>query len=111
MVTQVSADLTFSVQLPGHDPVCGSVTGSGNRLEVRLSDPAYFAGGRDAGHLRQLAAGLAERGITVVVIAGDVVLLEVGATRSPRWQRVLTRSPYLKVTSLRGAVAGAFGKA
>jgi hypothetical protein len=106
----IAADLTFSVQLPGHDPVCGKVTGSGNRLEVRLSDPAYFAGGRDAGHLRQLAAGLAARGITVVVIAGDVVLLEVGATRSPRWQRVLTRSPHLKVASLRGAVAGALGR-
>jgi hypothetical protein len=107
---RVAADLRFSVELPGHGPVSGTVTGSGSRLEVRLSDPAYFAGGRDAGHLRRLAAGLAERGITVVVIAGDVVLLEVGATRAPWWQRTLSRSPHLRVVSVRGAMTGAVGR-
>ncbi|RZI79065.1 MAG: hypothetical protein EOO67_20945, partial [Microbacterium sp.] len=107
---QIAADLRFSVELPGQTPVSGTVTGSGNRLEVRLSDPAYFAGGRDAGRVRQLAAALAARGITVVVVAGDVVLLEIGATRSPWWQRRVTRSRHLKIVSVRGAVAGAGGR-
>ena len=107
---RVSADLRFSVELPGRAPVGGTVTGSGNRLEVRLSDPASFAGGRDAGHIRSFAAGLAERGITVLVIAGDVVLLEVGATRPPWWQRTITRSRHLKVVSARGAWTGAVGR-
>ena len=108
--TRVSADLRFSVELPGHRAVCGTMAGDGNRLEVRLSDPAYFAGGRDAGHLRRLAAALAARGITVVVIAGDVVLLEVGVTDPPWWQRRLTRSRHLKVASVRGALTGARGR-
>ncbi|MGO4258549.1 FHA domain-containing protein [Marmoricola sp. RAF53] len=108
--SRISADLRFSVELPGRDPVHGTVTGTENRLEVRLSDPASFAGGRDAGHLRQLAAGLAERGIKVIVVAGDVVLLEVGATHAPWWQRTFTRSPHLKIASMRGALTGAAGR-
>lgn len=108
--SQVSADLTFSVDIPGHGPVQGTVRGVGSRLEVRLSDPAYFAGGRDAGHLRRMAAALASRGITVVVIAGDVALLEVGATDPTWWQRRLTRSRHLKVVSMRGALTGAVGR-
>ena len=108
--SQISADLTFSVRVPGHETVQGTVSGTGNRLEVRLSDPAYFAGGRDAAHLRNLAAGLAARGITVVVVAGDTALLEVGATRAPWWQRAFTRSRHLRVVSVRGALAGALGR-
>lgn len=106
----ITADLCFSLELPGQEPVRGSVTGSGNRLEVRLSDPAYFAGGRDAARLRSLAATLAGLGVTVVVIAGDVVLLEIGATETSWWQRRLTRSRHLKVASLRGAVTGVAGR-
>lgn len=107
---RISADLTFSVTVPGHETVQGTVSGTGNRLEVRLSDAGYFAGRRDAGHLRLLAAGLAERGITVAVIAGDVVLLEIGATRAPWWQRTITRSRHLRVVSVRGAFTGALGR-
>lgn len=107
---QIAADLRFSLELPGQPAVSGTVTGSGNRFEVRLSDPAYFAGGRDASQVKRFAAALAARGITVVVISGDVVLLEIGATRSPWWQRGVTRSRHLKIVSLRGAVAGASGR-
>lgn len=107
---QISADLRFSVQLPGHEPVCGAVTGSGNRVVVRLSNPAHFAGGSDAAHLRGLAAVLAARGVTVVVVAGDLVLLEVGRTTAPWWQRPLTRSRHLRITSMRGAVTGVAGR-
>ncbi|MCW2784906.1 MAG: hypothetical protein JWP74_1423 [Marmoricola sp.] len=107
---KVSADLRFSVEIPGKQVVSGVVSGSGSRLEVRLSDPAYFAGGRDAGQLRAFAASLAAQGITVVIIAGDVVLLEVGATRVPWWQRQLTRSRNVRVVSVRGAMTGAAGR-
>ena len=108
--TEITADLRFSVGLPGREPVCGTVTGAGSRLEVRLSDPAYFAGGRDAVALRGFASALAAQGITVVVIAGDVVLLEVGVTDPPWWQRRVTRSRHLKVVSVRGALTGAVGR-
>lgn len=108
--TRISADLTFSVTLPGRKTVQGTLSGSGSRLEVRLTDPAFFGGGRDAGRLRHLAAGLAERGITVVVVAGDVVLLELGATQAPWWQRAVTRSRHLRVVSVRGTLTGALGR-
>lgn len=107
---EISADLAFSVELPGRPTLTGTVVGTGNRLEVRLSDPASFAGRRDAAHLRAFAAALAERGLTVVVMAGDVVLLEIGRTHAAWWQRRLTRSEHLKVASLRGAIAGATGR-
>ncbi|RNL80163.1 FHA domain-containing protein [Nocardioides marmorisolisilvae] len=110
MTTEVAADLRFSVTSPGRATVQGTVAGTGDRLEVRLSDPASFAGGRDAGHLRGLAAGLAARGITMVVIAGDTVLLEIGATHAPWWQRAFTRSRHLRVASVRGALTGALGR-
>lgn len=108
---EISADLRFSVQLPGRDPVCGTVRGSGNRLEVRLSDPASFAGRRDAAALRSFAAALAARDLTVVVRAGETTLLEVGRTRAPWWQRPLTRSPHLRVAGARGALTGLVGRA
>lgn len=110
MDVEFAADLRFSVELPGHPPVCGTVTGSGSRLEVRLSDPASFAGRRDAQALRGFARRLADWGVTVVVIAGDVVLLEVGRTDVPRWQRSLTRSRNLRIVSLKGALVGAGGR-
>lgn len=107
---QIKADLRFSVSLPGRPVVTGTVTGAGNRLEVHLSDPAYFAGGRDAGQLKKFAAALASRGMTVVVVADDTVLLEIGAVHGPWWQRGITGSRHLRVASLRGALAGASGR-
>lgn len=107
---EINGDLRFSVELPGRRAVQGTVRGSGSRIEVRLSDNAIFAGARDAAHLRGLAAMLASRGLTLVVLADDVVLLELGATESPWWQRPITRSRHLRVASVRGALTGAAGR-
>lgn len=106
----VSADLRFSVEIPGYPALCGSLTGSGQRFELRLSDPAFFAGRRDARQLRDLADGLAARGVSIVVMAGDTALLEVGATSAPWWQRPVTRSRHLRVLGMRGALTGASGR-
>lgn len=106
----ISADLRFSVDVPGSEPVCGTVTGSGDRLEVRLSDPAFFAGGRDARRLRGLADSLAARGLTVAIMAGDTPLLEMGAIQASWWQRQVTRSRHLRIVSVRGALTGATGR-
>ncbi len=106
----ISCDLRFSVELPGQQAVHGTVRGSGSRIEVRLSDNAYFAGARDAAQVRGLASMLAARGLTLVVLAGEVVLLELGATDPPSWQRPVTRSRHLRVASVRGALTGAAGR-
>ena len=49
--TRVEADVCFSVDTPGQARVTGSLTGRGSRLELRVSDPAAFAGGADAAGL------------------------------------------------------------
>lgn len=113
MATEVSfaADLQFSVTVPGHGPVSGSLVGCGRRLELRLDDAVAFAGRGDSGAVRAVAEVLAGYGVTMAVIAQDRTLLEVGAT-NPGWlQRRLTRSRHLRVVSLRGALAGARGQA
>lgn len=113
MPTEVSfdADLRFSVSVPGHGPVAGSLTGRGRRLELRLDDAVAFAGRGDSGAVRAVADVLAGYGITVAVIAQERTLLEFGAT-NPGWlQRRVTGSRHLRIVSLRGALAGARGRA
>lgn len=107
---QVSADLRFSLQAPDRGVVEGTLRGSGQRLEVRLSDTVRFAGRRDSASLRTLAAVLAHQGLTVAVVSGEATLLEMGVVRGSWWQRRVTRSPHMRVGSVRGALTGAVGR-
>jgi hypothetical protein len=109
--TRVEADLRFSVEVPDHDTVTGSLTGRGSDLTLTVSDPAAFAGGADASALRRVALELADLGVVVRVCDRDGVrLVSVGDVRSPWWQRVVTRTPHLRVAGLRGLVAGGRGR-
>ncbi len=105
------ADLRFSVAVPGHHPVAGTLVGRGRRLELRLDDPVAFAGRGDSGAVRAVAEVLAGYGVTVSVIAEERSLVEFGATTTNWLQRRVTGSRHLKVVSLRGALAGARGRA
>lgn len=107
---QVRADLCFSADVPGLGRVTGELTGSGDELELRVSDPVFFAGRRDAARLRGVAAALAGLGVRVSVTAGGHRLLELGATRTGWLHRRLTGSPHLRVVGLRGAAAGLRGR-
>lgn len=113
MPTEVSfdADLSFSVTVPGHPPVGGTLTGRGRSLELRLDDAVAFAGRGDAGAVRTIAEALAGYGVTVRVIAADRPLLEFGATRGSWLQRRVTGSRHLRILGLRGALTGARGQA
>lgn len=104
------ADLRFSVDVPGRGEVTGALRGAGDRLELHVSDPVVFAGRSDASVVRGVAAALAAYGITVAVIAGDQLLLELGATDSGWLQRRVTGSRHLRVAGVRGALAGIVGK-
>ncbi|HWJ83286.1 MAG TPA: hypothetical protein VNS55_13700 [Nocardioides sp.] len=78
--------MRFNGEVTGlQSAVRGSSTGAGHRLEVRLGDPALLEAG--GAYLRELAATLAARGVTVVIRAGDVIFLEVGASDPPWRQR------------------------
>lgn len=113
MPTDVSfeADLRFSVSVPGHGDVAGTLVGHGRRLELRLDNPVAFAGRGDARAVRAVAEVLAGYGITVSVIAGERPLLELGATSTTWLQRRVTGSRHLRIVSVRGAFTGARGRA
>ena len=106
----VTADLEFTVDLPGRDPVRGSLHGTGGRLELRVSDPSAFAGRGDSDSVRGFAAALATRGLVVSVVSGDATLLTLGATRTSWLQRRLTGSRHIVVGGARGAWTGARGR-
>lgn len=106
----VTADLDFTVDLPGRAPVRGSLRGTGGRLELRVSDPSAFAGRADSDSVRGIAAALAARGLVVSVVAGDATLLTLGATRTSWLQRRVTGSRHIAVGGPRGAWTGARGR-
>jgi len=106
----VRADLRFAADVPGHGAVTGTLTGEGHDLELRVSDPLFFAGRRDASLVRGIAAALAELGFRVSVIAGDRPLLRLGAVDTGWVQRRLTGSRHLRIVGVRGAFAGARGR-
>lgn len=109
--TRVEADVCFSVDTPDRATVTGSLTGSGSRLELRVSDPAAFAGGADAAGVRRLADELADLGLVVRVCDGDgSPLVALGDVRAPWWQRPMTRSAHLRVAGVRGLGAAARGR-
>ena len=107
----VAADLEFSVDAPGREPVEGSLRGRDGHLELRVSDPAAFAGRGDSASVRGFAAALAARGLAVTVVSGGTVLLTLGATRTSWLQRRLTGSRHIRIGGARGAWAGARGRA
>lgn len=109
--TTVEADLCFSVDLPGREPLTASLTGRGSRMELRISDASAFAGGADAAGVRRVADELADLGLVVRVCdRNGVPLVSIGDVRSPWWQRPVTRSPHLRVAGVRGVAAAARGR-
>lgn len=106
-----SADLRFSVVLPDAGTVRGTLTGAGQRLELRLDHPVAFAGRADAVVVRTVGAALARQGLRVAVVQGGRTLLELGATSTPWWLRLVTGSPYLRVAGPRGLLTGLRGMA
>lgn len=110
--TTVQADLCFSVETPDRETVTGELTGRGSQLDLRVSDPAAFAGGADAAGVRRLADELAGLGLVVRVRDREgTALLSLGDVRSPWWQRPLTRSPHLRIAGVRGLATAARGRA
>ena len=109
MVTllDVAADLEFSVDVPGRDPVEGTLRGRRGHLELRVNDPGAFAGRADSAAVRGFAAALAARGLVVRVVSGDATLVTLGATRTRWLQRRLTGSRHIRVGGALGAWTGA----
>lgn len=94
----VDADLQFSVDIPGSRTVTGELTGSGKALELRVSHPFLFAGRSDSAAIRGLAKGLADRGLSIRVIAPSGPLVTLGAAARTSWlQHRITGSRHIRI--------------
>jgi len=93
----VDANLEFSLEIAGSRALSGVLTGSGKRMELRVSDPIPFAGRSDASALRGLAKALAGQGLLLSVIAPSGPLVTLGAARTSWLQRRLTGSRHIRV--------------
>jgi hypothetical protein len=98
----VDADLQFSVDIPGSPTVTGSLTGSIRTLELRVSDPALFAGRADSGAIRGLSQALADRGLSVSVVSSSGPLVTLGAPRTSWLQRWVTGSRHIRIEGAAG---------
>ena len=107
----VTADLRMSVDVPGARPVTAHLTGSGTALRLSVSDPYVFAGRGDSAAVRQLAGTLAERGLSVTVVAPTGPLVTLGAPRTRWWQRRVTRSRHIRIERGAGLWSLARGRA
>lgn len=93
----LDADLEFAVQLPGAQPVTGTIRGSGTNLELCVSDLSTFAGRSDSTTVGHLAGMLARSGLSVTVVASSGPLLTLGAPHPPWWQRRVTGSRHIRI--------------
>jgi len=109
--TVVGADLHFSLEQDGTTQVRGHLTGEANRLRLEVDDPGVFAGAGDAAAIRSVARGLADRGVVLQVVSGGDHLVSLGDVRVRWWQRRMTRSPHIKLGSLKGAWTSARAQA
>jgi hypothetical protein len=103
-VLQVQADLTLSSTAPGGaSGITGSVTASGQTVHVFLSDPAAGPVPLSRAVVRNVASSMARRGLQLVLHGPRGVVLALGDVRTPLWQRLVTRSPYIQLVNLREA--------
>ena len=105
-VTRLDIDLTFSLIEPGTpdsaaEAMQGTIKASGTEVEIFTSNPELFVRGSAAmlRHVREIAAELAERGLTVSLSGPDGLIGRFGAVGAPLVQRIVTRSPNISLGS------------
>lgn len=99
---RIDSDLTFSFAEPAREgaesrAMNGTITGTGNHLEVRCDTLPKMSARTVAPLLRKTAAALASRGLTVSVSGPDGLLMTIGAVRGSLWHRILTRSRHVQL--------------
>lgn len=99
-------NLDFSLQEASGEEARGSVRASGNEVVVALDRIDALLSHRmpSLGDLRPLAKTLSDQGLSVVVDGPDGRIISLGAVDAPASQRVITRSPHIKLGKL-GALA------
>lgn len=100
---RLDIDLQFSLQANESRPaVVGSVSADGTDVAVTVHDGAVALPDRRTGlaMARTLGAELAKLGLTASLSTRHGVVGRAGAVRAPWIQRLVTRSPHLKLGSL-----------
>lgn len=99
-------NLDFSLQEASGEEARGSVKASGTEVVVALDRIDALLSHRmpSLGDLRPLAKTLSDQGLSVVVDGPDGRIISLGAVDAPASQRVITRSPHIKLGKL-GALA------
>ncbi|QWC83997.1 FHA domain-containing protein [Nocardioidaceae bacterium] len=98
----IGADLAFEVDLPGRDPVKGSLRGAANRLTLEIDDPGPFVGASGSVAGRAAAEAMASRDMVVRVVSRGRHLVTLGNVSAPWWHRLATRSPRVRLGSVGG---------
>jgi hypothetical protein len=99
-------NLDFTLQEASGEEARGSVKASGSEVVVALDRIDALKSQRlpSLGDLRPLAKTLSDQGLTVVVEGPDGRIISLGAVEAPASQRVITKSPHIKLGKL-GALA------
>ncbi|RJT77746.1 FHA domain-containing protein [Arthrobacter cheniae] len=103
---RLDIDIDFSLGEPAVDGkpearLSGTVKAAGSTVDVFVDDPASFRGNNlpGIGQVRTIAKALADRGLAVSVSGPKGLLVSIGAVRSSLAQRLITRSPHIRLGS------------
>ncbi|THJ68637.1 FHA domain-containing protein [Arthrobacter echini] len=108
MSTSLRLDIAidFSLGEPALDGkpearLSGTVRAAGTTVEIFVDDPGAFRGNNlpGFGQVRSIAKGLADQGLEVSISGPRGLLVSVGAVRSSVAQRLVTRSPHIRLGS------------
>jgi len=99
-------NLDFSLLEASGEEARGSVKASGSEVIVSFDSTDALLSHRlpSLGDLRPLAKTLSDQGLSVVVDGPDGRIISLGAVDAPASERVITRSPHIKLGKL-GALA------
>lgn len=103
---RLDIDIDFSLGEPAVDGkpearLSGTVKAAGSTVDVFVDDPASFRGNNlpGLGQVRSIAKELADRGLAVSVSGPKGLLVSLGAVQSSMAQRLITRSPHIRLGS------------
>lgn len=105
---RLDIDLTFSftpidAQKKAGSTISGTVKATGTHVDVNIDDSALVAQLTPADRQTavRLADGLAARGLSVAIVGPGGPIVSMGAIKVPRLQRWFTRSPHIRLGSLK----------
>jgi hypothetical protein len=103
---RLDIDIAFSLTEPATDGkpearLSGTVKAAGSTVDIFVDDPTSFRGNNlpGIGQVRTIAKELAGRGLAVSVSGPKGLLVSIGAVEASMAQRLLTRSPHIRLGS------------